>query len=106
MRLAEVSLKRLTHPLVIAFALLIAVGISLSTLVRTQQADHALVQHTMEVREALNAARLAVFEAETGMRGYLITGRDDFLLPFITAKDLLPLHLGSIQNLTADNPVQ
>ncbi len=105
-RLLEVSVRRLTHPIVIAFALLVVVGIALSSLVRTQEHDHAIVQHTMEVREALGSARLSLFEAETGMRGYLITGREDYLAPYLKARDMLPLHLGNLQKLTADNPAQ
>ena len=92
--------------MVIAFVLLIMVGIALTFLVRSQQSDHAMVEHTMEVREALNGARLSVADAETGMRGFLITGREDYLVPFENAKGLLPLHLGNIQTLTADNAVQ
>jgi len=101
-----VSIRRLTHPITIAFALLIVVGIALSTLVGTQRTDHAIVQHTMEVKEALSATQIAVYEAETGMRGFIITGRDDFLAPFLVAKDILPLHIGNIQKLTADNARQ
>lgn len=100
----EQSFRRLTHPIVIAFVLLVAVGIALSFLVNAQRDDHALVEHTMEVKEALDATRLAIFEAETGMRGYLITGRDDYLEPFNRAKDPLPLHVSNVQQLTADNP--
>ena len=106
MRLFEESVRRLTHPIIISFALLITVGIALSTLVRTQANDHAIVQHTMEVREALGADRLSLFEAETGMRGFLMTGRDNYLAPYLKAKDMLPLHLGNIRQLVTDNPRQ
>jgi len=101
-----VPLRRLVHPITLAFALLIVVGIALSYLVSSQRADHEMVQHTMEVKEALIAAQLSVSEAETSMRGFLITGRDDYLTPFVTSKDLLPLHIANIQKLTADNSVQ
>jgi len=99
-------LRRVVHPAVIAFALLIVVGVALTWLVRAQRLDHEWVMHSMEVREAVGQARLGIFEAETAMRGYLITGREEFLIPFVKAKDLLPLQISNIRQLTADNPRQ
>jgi len=100
------SIRRLTHPITIAFTLLIVVGIALSSLVGAQRSDHEAVQHTMEVKEALSSAQVSVYEAETGMRGFLITGREDYLQPYLDAKEILPLHIGNIEKLIGDNPKQ
>ncbi len=106
MSFLRTSIRRLIHPITIAFTLLIVVGIALSSLVGAQRTDHELVQHTMEVKEALTSTQLTVYEAETGMRGFLITGRDDYLQPYLNARDILPLHVGNIEKLVADNPRQ
>ena len=44
--------------------------------------------------------------AETGQRGYLLTGRDVYLAPYRTAVEQLPPMLDRSQDLISDNPVQ
>ena len=44
--------------------------------------------------------------AERGQRGYLITGREDYLEPYEKAKKRIPQLLSDLQQATLDNPNQ
>ncbi len=102
----RVSYRRLTHPVTIAFALLIVVGVALSALIGAQRAEHARVQHTMEVREAIMSLRLSIDESQNSIRGYIITAGEDFLERYNAAKDILPLQVSNVRQLTGDNARQ
>jgi methyl-accepting chemotaxis protein len=41
-----------------------------------------MVAHTYQVLGRIEAVRSGLKDAETGQRGYLITGRDDYLAPY------------------------
>src|SRR5690349_10792478 len=43
------------------------------------------VEHTLQVQQALGTLQLALVNAETGQRGYLLTGQRHFLEPYIDA---------------------
>jgi signal transduction histidine kinase/FixJ family two-component response regulator len=64
------------------------------------------VQHTYEVLGVIQKLEIAVREAETSQRGYLLTGRDDFLASYDAALRSSSILLGDLQRLTADNPAQ
>ena len=72
---------------------------------KASQAD-ALVVHTMEVQRALNATLLTLGGAESGLRGFLLTGNEAFLRPHREAGELLPQQLAELRQLVADNPTQ
>ena len=64
------------------------------------------VEHSDRViTNANEAARLTV-DLETGMRGYLITGDEHFLDPYVVAKPQIVAQLHSLQELVSDNPQQ
>jgi signal transduction histidine kinase/CheY-like chemotaxis protein len=64
------------------------------------------VQHTYEVLGALRDLEIAVREAESSQRGYLLTGRDNFLKSYDSALSHSSILLGDLERLTADNPSQ
>ncbi|UXH80567.1 response regulator [Roseateles amylovorans] len=57
---------------------------------QTQAATADAMTRTMEVQEQIQALGSAIKDAETGQRGYLLTGTDTYLLPFNTAQVTLP----------------
>lgn len=75
---------------------------SLSTLNRSQQ----WVSHTWQVLADIERITSSLKDAENGDRGFLITGDDAYLQPFIDAQHDLPLELDALRNLTSDNPAQ
>src|SRR5436309_3113325 len=55
----------------------------------------------------LNAdVMLALVDAETGERGFLLTGREEFLQPYKDALPRLQNRMASLKEKTKDNPKQ
>jgi CHASE3 domain sensor protein len=66
----------------------------------------ASVAHSYEVLEDIEALFSTLKDAETGQRGYIITGNEDFLEPYLAASYQIDPLFQSVRNLTADNPNQ
>ncbi|WP_347906036.1 response regulator [Pseudomonas purpurea] len=64
------------------------------------------VEHTDRVINNANEAMKLSVDLETGMRGFLLSGDEHFLDPYITAKPRIIVALKTLQELTADNPPQ
>jgi signal transduction histidine kinase/CHASE3 domain sensor protein len=62
------------------------------------------VAHTWQVINAVERVLGSLKDAETGTRGYLLTGDDSYLAPYALAKAALPQELNQLQRLTTDNP--
>jgi PAS domain S-box-containing protein len=65
-----------------------------------------LVDRSQDVRKELEIALLLLIDAETGQRGFLITGESSYLEPYNAALAALPPRLERLRRLTADNPRQ
>ena len=61
----------------------------------------AAQQHTVEAITAGDEFLSALKDAETGQRGYLLTGNEAFLQPYMAVREGLPLQLKSLQQLVA-----
>ncbi len=68
--------------------------------------DDAWVQHSFEVQAQLTRVLNLVQSAETGQRGYLLTGRDIYLGPYRVAVEQLPKMLDRSRDLLNGNPEQ
>jgi PAS domain S-box-containing protein len=66
----------------------------------------ALVQHTLLVRGEAEAVASLLKDAETGQRGFIITGNTVYLEPYELALASLPESVERLRKLTADNPTQ
>ncbi|MBD2037291.1 response regulator [Leptolyngbya sp. FACHB-321] len=62
--------------------------------------------HTYAVLGELEALLSQLRSAETGQRGYLLTGKDEYLQPYRSAVPVLDSKLRSLRSLTTDNPTQ
>ena len=88
-------------------ALLVAGAFAILVLALSAQRDasrEAAESHDVTI-EALNLQKL-VLDVETGVRGYVITGQDEFLTPYNEARKELPARLTRLQELSADEPAQ
>ncbi|NML08008.1 response regulator [Sphingomonas sp. G-3-2-10] len=74
--------------------------------IQTLRGDTAKVVHTHEVITELGNLLSAVQDAETGQRGYLLTGNARYLEPYQEALARTAASLNAIEALTADNPAQ
>lgn len=96
--------------------LLVGFGLSLLLLIVSSVASYvsinnlvessAMVDHTNKVIIQLENVISSLKDAETGQRGYLLTGRSDFLKPYLGAQDSALKALGIVRDLTMDNPAQ
>jgi signal transduction histidine kinase len=68
------------------------------------ESDDDWVRHSLEVRAQLTRVLSLVQSAETGQRGYLLTGRDLYLGPYQMALEQLPGVLQRMQDIVSDNP--
>lgn len=64
------------------------------------------VNHTQEVIYNLNAASSIITDAQTSMRGYLITGKKEFLEEHYNSEKESNTYFEKLDELTADNPAQ
>lgn len=64
------------------------------------------VSHTHQVVGEVNASLSALMDAETGLRGYLLTGNESYTEPYRAGIRAAERHLDSVRTLTRDNPNQ
>ena len=62
--------------------------------------------HTHDVLEKIESFLSEMKDAETGQRGYLLTGKDQYLEPYGTAVQAIPVQFEELRKLTSDNPSQ
>jgi CHASE3 domain sensor protein len=63
-------------------------------------------QHSYAVLGTMKDLAIALRDAERGQRGYVLTGKDEYLSPYREGRDRIALLQGELQKLTADNPTQ
>src|SRR5579863_3498117 len=104
----QTSFKRFS--VITGFALLLGVllvnaGITKRQLDR-QVATGIWVIHTHQVQLELSETLALLTDAETGQRGYLYTGQQQYLAPYDRAVRQVELQIDDLAGLTADNPRQ
>ena len=68
--------------------------------------NSALQSHTYQVLGQISELNRQLANAETGQRGYIITGQSKYLTPYSIALQQIDQNFQSLQTLTADNPNQ
>jgi CHASE3 domain sensor protein len=87
------------------FALLLVAGLTYSTLARNN-VDRLWVAHTFIVLEKLGDLQSQIADAETGQRGFLLTGDAGYLEPYQASLTQIPESMLALRRLTSDNPSQ
>ncbi len=64
------------------------------------------VTHSHKVKEDLADVLSTMKDAETGQRGFLLTGEDSYLAPYNSGIKEVGLNIDRLRELTADNPNQ
>jgi CheY-like chemotaxis protein/CHASE3 domain sensor protein len=90
--------------LVLAFFLLS--GITAYRNIEVLRNDSEKIWHTHEVLVSLDELLSTTQDAETGQRGYLLTGNDRYLEPYQTAVSAVGSRVEEVAALTKDNPAQ
>jgi CheY-like chemotaxis protein/signal transduction histidine kinase/CHASE3 domain sensor protein len=73
---------------------------------QTLREDNGKIVHSHAVIIALDTLLSTAQDAETGQRGFLLTGNDRYLDPYNAALTAIPAKLNDIAQLTSDNPAQ
>ncbi|HIF06830.1 MAG TPA: hypothetical protein EYQ64_07705 [Gemmatimonadetes bacterium] len=99
----------IAHIILIGYAL---VGLTFAAVSATVYRDivlmrdsEAWVEHTLDMRNHLGTILSALQDAETGQRGYLLTGEESYLEPYRTGSAAITAEIASIRALT-ENPMQ
>src|SRR4051794_23963001 len=86
-------------------ALLVAMAVFYQFARRSGEAERALEQ-TFETRSEIRRLLTQMLNAETGIRGYLLTDRPNFLEPYDAALRELPVIHGNLRRLVGQSPTQ
>jgi CheY-like chemotaxis protein/signal transduction histidine kinase len=90
----------------LSLAILTTIGLisyqSTNELIETSDRE----KHTYQVLSQLQDLNSQLINAETGQRGYIITGEQRYLEPYNAANNVLNQKIQRLQQLTTDNPNQ
>jgi methyl-accepting chemotaxis protein len=93
----------ISKKLVVGFTLLLVIQITVAVILydglKKQTANQALVVHSYEVMNQMDRLLSDVKDAETGQRGYIITGVDTYLQPYNDALVSIPTDLTNLHSL-------
>lgn len=101
-----------THPQVVLLSVgaLVALVATLIVVdlraVGARRAAFAWRAHTYDVMLVCKDLAAALSNAESGQRGYLLTGRPAYLAPFYEARRSVPRLVATLATMTRDNPAQ
>jgi len=90
----------------ILFLALLANGIVSYHATQILAANQQSVTHTYQVIVEIEGIMSTLKDAETGERGYIITGSDAYLQPYESALEQINSRVRRFESLTADNPRQ
>ncbi len=90
----------------IVLGLMTVVSIVVYTSVDSLVESSKWVNHTYEVIRNAEAVGAAMVDMETGQRGFMITGKDEYLEPFNNGQKVFDTLIAKGKKLTSDNPVQ
>ena len=78
--------RSVTGLLVLAFVLLLTVNISTFVMIQRTATVNDAIEHAQQMRRQSRTVLISMLNAETAQRGFLLTGRSDFLTPFEEAR--------------------
>jgi CHASE3 domain sensor protein len=108
----SLTLRKFHDPVAIISALPLAVVVLVGSMLSYRsyvllQQNTNLVVHTYQVLDGTRDLLLAAEDAETGQRGFVITGDDSFLSPYIQASErTIPERLSAMETMLRDDPPQ
>ena len=92
--------------LAVAVGLFVAAAVALAVNFSRQSESFGWVEHTNEVLRNISALEKGVLEAESGERGYLLTGESSYLDSYNRAQADIPKLLEAVRQAVSDNPRQ
>lgn len=109
-RQAEKGHKRFFKRILVGFgaasAIVVGIGVVSYRSINQLNSTSHWVEHTQVVLNQLEEMMSQLTDAETGQRGYIITGKDFYLDPYRTATQQVYQNFQELRQLTVDNPKQ
>jgi two-component sensor histidine kinase/CHASE3 domain sensor protein len=90
----------------LSLILVILAGAAALVLVQGMDRQNADVQHSYEVRNQARELTIALSEAQSSQRGYVLTGDEAYFEPYRRATAAVQTRLATLTALTSDNPAQ
>lgn len=101
---------KVEHKIVAAFAIgcvaVVLLGAATYYNARNLLERHEMVAHTYQVISTIDDVLSNADEFQSGARGYLLTGKADYLQPYQTGIRSMGEAIVKMRKLTADNPIQ
>ena len=104
--MASATEKKIKIGIAILFTALVINGLVSYRATRTLIDNQQRVTHTYQVIGEIEGVLSTLKDAETGERGYIITGSDEYLEPYQSALTQIDKRVRRVETLTADNPLQ
>jgi methyl-accepting chemotaxis protein len=90
----------------IPLVLMVAVSTKTSENLQKMKATSEWVNHTYEVLDETANITTSAIDMETGLRGFLLAGRNEFLEPYESGREKVFEQLHKLQRKVSDNPPQ
>lgn len=87
-----------------AILLLLAANLTTFVMIQRTAALNEQVERSQQVRRAAGVLLLSLVDAETGQRGFLLSGDPAFLAPYNRAATSVPEQMDELERLTAGDP--
>jgi CheY-like chemotaxis protein/CHASE3 domain sensor protein len=91
---------------VIAVSAVLFIALLTYRSLQTRSVAAQRVTHTLTVLEQLESVLSLAKDAETGQRGFLLTGEESYLEPYTNATSAIPAQITSTRRLIGGNPEQ
>lgn len=98
--------RKIAAGFALAFLLLLGIGFVAYRSITSLTGTSHLVTHTYQVLDHVAEVLSLLKDAETGQRGFAITGDESFLEPYQSATGALHTVVKELRELTSDNPSQ
>lgn len=104
------SKMTLRNKLLLGFSMPMLAALIMATViffsVRSMMSASYWVDHTHRVIADAKALTASMVDMETGMRGFLVAGKDEFLEPYFAGKNAFDANISTLKQTVSDNPPQ
>ena len=90
----------------VVLASMVGVGWSANQNIHAESESERKKAHTLVIIQKLTNLLSSLKDAETGQRGYIITGKQEYLKPYYASLNTVSMNLAELRRLTADDPGQ
>lgn len=97
---------QLLLPNIIALSLMVIIAIVVFISVNSLLRNSEWVEHTYKVVDSGNKLLMYMIDQETGMRGYAVTGDEEYLEPYNQGRANFVAGISELKATVKDNPVQ